>query len=311
MSVTPPLFSIIIPAYKAADYIGATLVSVYGQSVRDFEILVINDGSPDNLLEVLAKECDPRLRVINQSNAGVSAARNRAIAEAQGKYIALLDSDDIWLPWHLEMAQRALEAHPELAWYASRYLRIEGSLSPEQLKRPCPESCGLQAINWYSEGGTLMLPSCTVIRREGMESADFFPLGVKMYEDSLAWSQFARKHPMIALLDDASMLYIIHDQSACAHYDLHGYDRSMEGTLWQQMAAAKQATDCSAEAKVYYRSFKLMAYYYRRATHCRAPRFMRLIMRRVIRIAYNRTDAMRKKQAIENRVQLEPLHPKA
>ena len=310
MTVTPPLFSIIIPAYKAAGCIGATLKSVYEQSVRDFEIILVNDGSPDNLLEVLELQRDPRLRVISQSNAGECGARNRGLAEAQGKYIAFLDSDDLWLPWHLEMAKLALDAHPELAWYASRYLRIEGSPSPEQLKRPCAESSGLQAINWYCEGA-IMLPSGTVIRREAMESPDFFPLGVKMYGDALAWSQFARKHPMIALLDDASMLYIIHDQSACAHYDLHGYDRSMEGTLWQQMAAAKQATDCSAEAKVYYRSFKLMAYYYRRATHCRAPRFMRLIMRRVIRIAYNRTDAMRKKQAIENRVQLEPLHPKA
>ena len=72
-----PLFSIVIPAYNCAQYIQQTLRSIYNQTERNYEIIIINDGSTDNLLELLAQKTDPRLRVITQENGGVSRARNR------------------------------------------------------------------------------------------------------------------------------------------------------------------------------------------------------------------------------------------
>lgn len=99
-----PKISVIIPAYKTAEYIPACLDSVLAQTLTDIEIICINDGSPDNALEIFhsyAKR-DKRIRVMTQKNSGICAARNRAIAAAHGEYIFPLDSDDMIAPNCLE-----------------------------------------------------------------------------------------------------------------------------------------------------------------------------------------------------------------
>lgn len=95
-SSTPPHVTVIIPAYNCALYIEQTIRSIAAQDFKDFEILVIDDGSTDETASLAAK-CDPRVRVIKQDNQGVCVARNRGIAEARGRFIALLDHDDYWL----------------------------------------------------------------------------------------------------------------------------------------------------------------------------------------------------------------------
>ncbi|KAA3200085.1 glycosyltransferase family 2 protein, partial [Akkermansia sp. BIOML-A49] len=89
-----PFFSIVIPAYNVELYLQETLDSVYAQTFDKYEIIVVDDGSTDGTPEMLARQNDPRLRVIRQQNAGVSAARNTGIAAAQGTFIAYLDGDD-------------------------------------------------------------------------------------------------------------------------------------------------------------------------------------------------------------------------
>ncbi len=99
-----PKISVIIPAYNTAKYIPACLDSVLSQTLSDIEIICINDGSPDNALEIFNDYAtrDPRIRVITQQNTGICAARNNAIAAARGKYIFPLDSDDMIAPNCLE-----------------------------------------------------------------------------------------------------------------------------------------------------------------------------------------------------------------
>lgn len=97
-----PLVSVVIPAFNASAYIAATLNSVFQQSFSNYEVILVNDGSPDTAeLETALQPYLARLRYFRQENRGPSAARNRAIREARGRYIALLDSDDLWLPQHL------------------------------------------------------------------------------------------------------------------------------------------------------------------------------------------------------------------
>lgn len=99
-----PLVSVVIPAYNAANTIAATIGSVRRQTYTSIEILVVDDGSTDRtrcIVKAIAAE-EPRLRIIGQQNAGVARARNRAIAEAQGDWIAFIDADDIWHPEKLE-----------------------------------------------------------------------------------------------------------------------------------------------------------------------------------------------------------------
>ena len=99
-----PKISVIVPAYKTAKYVPACLDSVLSQTLDDIEIICINDGSPDNALDIFNEYAkrDSRIRVINQENAGICVARNNAIAQARADYIFPLDSDDMIAPNCLE-----------------------------------------------------------------------------------------------------------------------------------------------------------------------------------------------------------------
>jgi len=100
------LVSIVTPAYRAAAFIEETIRSVQAQTYPDFEMLIVDDCSPDDTAQVVqrAADGDARIRLLRQSrNAGPAAARNRALAEARGRWIAFLDSDDLWLPRKLQL----------------------------------------------------------------------------------------------------------------------------------------------------------------------------------------------------------------
>ncbi len=97
-----PLVSVVIPAYNSSAYIAAALDSVFQQTFSSHEVIVVNDGSPDTpALEAVLKPYFSRLRYFRQENRGPSAARNLGIRESRGRYVAMLDSDDFWIPNHL------------------------------------------------------------------------------------------------------------------------------------------------------------------------------------------------------------------
>ena len=111
-----PKVSVVIPTYNHQCYILAALDSVFAQTFTDFEIIVVNDGSPDNTAEVLRPLTESgRIRYIEQKNQGQSAARNRGISEAKGEFIALLDDDDIWPPDKLQWQVEELQNNPDTA----------------------------------------------------------------------------------------------------------------------------------------------------------------------------------------------------
>lgn len=108
------LVSVIIPAYNAAPYIKDTLESVFAQTYRSFQVIVINDGSPDTeALEDLLLPYRDRIDYIKQENRGLSGARNTGLRAATGNLVALLDADDIWAPNYLEEQTKFLREHPE------------------------------------------------------------------------------------------------------------------------------------------------------------------------------------------------------
>jgi glycosyltransferase involved in cell wall biosynthesis len=95
-----PTVSVITPAFNAAPYVRETLDSVLAQTFTDFEVIVVDDGSTDETAAIVDwyAQRDPRVRVVRQANRGIAAARNTAIAHARGRFLALLDSDDLWFP---------------------------------------------------------------------------------------------------------------------------------------------------------------------------------------------------------------------
>lgn len=109
-----PRVSVIIPAYNAMEYLPATVESVLKQSFEDFEIIIVDDGSPDNLKEWASGVEDSRVKLISQDNQGPSIARNTGIFHSQGEYIAFLDSDDIWAPSKLQKQVEVLDSNPKL-----------------------------------------------------------------------------------------------------------------------------------------------------------------------------------------------------
>lgn len=107
-----PLVSVVIPTYNKPALLLKALDSVFAQALTDYEVIVVNDGSTDDTVLRLQPLAD-RLRLITQSNQGIGAARNRGIAEARGKYVALLDHDDWWLPEKLSTQVAFLERAPD------------------------------------------------------------------------------------------------------------------------------------------------------------------------------------------------------
>ncbi len=108
-----PTISIIIPAYNAEHTIIETIQSVQKQTLSDFELIIINDGSTDQTLNLLNNIQDSRLKVFSYENGGVSVARNHGISQAKGEFIAFLDADDLWTPDKLELQLAALQQNPE------------------------------------------------------------------------------------------------------------------------------------------------------------------------------------------------------
>jgi glycosyltransferase involved in cell wall biosynthesis len=129
-----PFFSVIIPVYNRAHVLGRALESVRAQSFQDFEVLVVDDGSKDDPRAIVQAFGDARVRFIRQDNAGGGAARNAGIDQARGRFVALLDSDDMFLPHHLASMHALLEGTQDLVGYARA--RVDRGLGRVFLKPP-------------------------------------------------------------------------------------------------------------------------------------------------------------------------------
>ena len=252
--MTAPFFSVIIPSYNCAQYIQQTLRSVYQQTERDYEIIVINDGSPDNLLEILAQETDPRLRVISQENGGVSRARNRGIKEARGTYLAFLDSDDVWLPFHLEKARAFFERYPQYHWYATKVEYAE-NINDTDLSHRTPDECCFYQSSWFLEFGAIPLSSSTVLKREIAVKHLHFPENIKMFEDNVAWGTFAHHAGPIGTFSSITAIYRQRYGSASQTFlqeKITHPDKIERRDLIIQQALIQQYPN-SQEAELYYK----------------------------------------------------------
>jgi len=127
--------SVVIPTFNRASLVVETLESALGQSFDDREIIVVDDGSTDDTRERLKPYRD-RISYIRQENKGVNAARNQGLAHASGEYIALLDSDDLWKPWLLDLFVGVLDRSPDVGFVYSDFsvLKPDGSLKHNMLK---------------------------------------------------------------------------------------------------------------------------------------------------------------------------------
>jgi len=214
--------SVVIPLYNKERWVQRTLDSIAEQSLSDFEVLVVDDGSSDRGPIVVANYGDSRFRLITQQNAGPGAARNRGIAEARGEFLAFLDADDEWLPNYLEESTRLLDDWGEsVASVTSGYLEYPSAISREPMWRGRgvaegpfrlrPETPPLAAVYRLA----YMTPPSTVVRARiarkwgGFYSRDRCVFG----EDSYLWLKILLNEtvafhlaPIVRLHLDASEL---------------------------------------------------------------------------------------------------------
>lgn len=187
-----PLFSVIVPLYNKEREVEATLRSVLAQTLQPLEIVVVNDGSTDGSKEVVEGIQSPLIRLINQSNAGECAARNRAMSEARGEWFALLDADDAWKPEFLEEVAAMIEEFPDCGIYSTAF----DIVSPTGIVRGhCPEERGI-VENFWQQSMThyVTIPSATVLSRKVVEQLGGFPEGMKMGGDQWMWIKVASSY---------------------------------------------------------------------------------------------------------------------
>lgn len=180
-------FSIIIPLYNKQNYIKKTIDSVFAQTYQEFEVIVVNDGSTDNSLKEALSITDPRVRVIDKSNGGVSSARNRGIQEAKNDWIVFLDADDVLYP-------NALATYMELHDIYPKIKVLCASIDSSNAKYPETSKCYLVKdfvkANLYSEMRTGISLCCTgsiCIHKDCFAKVGYFSEAYTHGEDLDMW----------------------------------------------------------------------------------------------------------------------------
>lgn len=183
--------SVVIPAYDAAESIQTALNSVEAQTFRDYEVIVVNDGSPDTYaLEAALQPYRSRIHYIHQPNRGPAAARNRAILEARGKYVAFLDSDDYWHPEHLATQVAMLRSDPTLGLvYCDSQLIKNGVRFRRTFE--CESQVLPVTFDALLEELCTVHTSTTVASRQDMIEAGLFDEALVRCEDFDLWLRMA------------------------------------------------------------------------------------------------------------------------
>ena len=188
-----PWVSVIIPTYNRRDLLREAIRSVLEQSFRDFELIVVDDGSEDGTREMIQREFPGLLTYIYQENQGVSRARNRGIETSRGKYIAFLDSDDLWLKKKLERQVQFMQQNPEAMICYTDEIWIRRGVRVNPKKKHAKHS------GWiYPQCLPLCIisPSSVLMRRELLEEVGGFDPEFPVCEDYDLWLRVALRYPI-------------------------------------------------------------------------------------------------------------------
>ncbi len=221
--------SVVIPLYNKERYIRRAIDSVLSQTVKDFELVVVNDGSTDGSSEVVRGISDKRIRFINQENAGVAAARNTGIKNSSCDLIAFLDADDAWEPQFMETILDLRRRFPRAGAYATA----------RKVKRKCGREkhlrfAGIPDAPWsgiipdYFRSVCLGPPpvcsSSVAIHRAIFDSVGFFPEGERIGGDQDMWLRIAVKYEIAFSNYVGAIYYMDADNRVCNQYkNLYGY----------------------------------------------------------------------------------------
>lgn len=187
-------FSIIVPLYNKAPYVKKALESICSQSFKDWECIIVDDGSTDGSLDVVRSLDigDCKLEIISRPNAGVAAARNVGVENSHGEYLCFLDADDWWEPTFLEEMDRLIKEYPDAGLYATNYVYYKPGKTHVALNFD-------RGILHYPEAylhsdAMPVWTGAACMPRKVFDEMGGFPKGIKLGEDFLLWAKTAINH---------------------------------------------------------------------------------------------------------------------
>lgn len=192
-----PKFSIIVPLYNKERYVKKAIESVLAQTYRDFELIIVDDGSTDNsaaiceeLLSSYTVHHTPyTIRFLKQANSGVAAARNNGVAASKGEYVAFLDADDWWEPTWLEEMDKLINEYPDACLYCTNYVYYKPGKTHVALNLTRGYMNYPEAYLHSTQMPVTSITTC--MPRRVFDEMGGFPVGIKLGEDFLLWAKTA------------------------------------------------------------------------------------------------------------------------
>lgn len=223
------MFSIIVPLYNKVDYVTRALDAVINQTYTEYEIIVVNDGSTDGSEKIVEDKYGSLVRLIHQQNQGVSTARNTGIKNANYKYIAFLDADDIWHKEYLSFVYQTIVSSNNPGIIGTDFIRfksineIEDHQHGEEFHRTKPEIQTYSIADFFNQAinHTLIFTSGIVVKKEFFEKNTGFDPPLKFGEDLDVWYRAILFFGKIEFIQHKLVYYSREDLSAATKKDYH------------------------------------------------------------------------------------------
>ncbi|WP_066376700.1 MULTISPECIES: glycosyltransferase family A protein [unclassified Anabaena] len=222
-----PKVSVVIPAFNALKYLPETLKCLFNQTFKDFEVIIVDDGSSDGTAEWASQIKEPNVKFITQANQGSSGARNTGIKHSQGEFIAFMDADDSWQSTKLEKQVQVLEENPEvgLVYTWVDYINEKGEPTGRIVK---PEA---QGYIWdkFTERNLIECGSVPMIRRRCFDDLGVFDTSIDAAPDWDMWLRIAAVYPF-AVIKEPLVSYRQHANNKSKNYPklLHDFRTIIE-----------------------------------------------------------------------------------
>ncbi len=227
--MAPPRISVVIPLYNKEQHILRAVNSVVHQTIRDFELIVVDDGSTDGGPGIVSSMSDQRIKLITQSNAGVSAARNKGVENATASLIGFLDADDEWESTFLETILRLQRSYPDAGLYATAYREI----LPDG-RKSFPIYKGIPGDGWEGPipsyfrsalGPPPVWSSAVAIPKKVFLEVGGFPLGIQFAEDKEVWERVALRYFICFSSHIGSTYYLDATNRSCKQIGANKWER--------------------------------------------------------------------------------------
>lgn len=269
------MFSVIITYYNKKEYIERCINSVLEQNYRNFEIIMVNDGSKDDGVQLVEEKFGNKVTIISQKNGGVSSARNTGLLNSQYGYIAFLDADDYWSPWFLESANHLIQQEKTVSIIGAHYTR------DQLLVQKNKEDVRYSEVNNYFKTAiknTLFLTSATIVKKDFFDHHVPFNTRLKSGEDLDVWFRIIESGGKAFYIENSLVYYSDEDQQQItASYT--ALDNALVGNIlamYKDLLAKNESREFQEFVSKYI-YFNIFPYYFDQKTKAQATSILKQI----------------------------------